>query len=46
MKNKEVDRACGTHGKEEKSLQGFGGNAQRKDATQNTKAKMGEWDQK
>jgi hypothetical protein len=40
-----VGRACGTHGRGEKRLEGFGGKAQRKKATWKSKALMGGWDQ-
>jgi hypothetical protein len=33
VKANEVDRACGTHGTGEKSVQGFGGKARRKKTT-------------
>jgi hypothetical protein len=33
------------HGGGEKNVQGFGGEAQRKEITLKTKAKMGRWDQ-
>jgi hypothetical protein len=38
MKENEVGRACGTHGRGEKRVQGFGGKARRKEATWETKA--------
>jgi hypothetical protein len=34
----EVGRACGTYGRGEKSVQGFGGKARRKETTWKTKA--------
>jgi hypothetical protein len=34
----EVGRACGTHGRGEKRVQGFGGKARRKKTTWKTKA--------
>jgi len=34
----EVGRTCGTHGRGEESLQGFGGKARRKETTWKTKA--------
>jgi hypothetical protein len=34
----EVGGACGTHGRGKKSVQGFGGKAQRKETTGKTKA--------
>jgi hypothetical protein len=34
----ELGRACGTHGREEKIVQGFGGKARRKETTRKTKA--------
>jgi hypothetical protein len=34
----EVGGACGTHGRGEKSVQGFGGKARRKETTRKTKA--------
>jgi hypothetical protein len=40
-----VGRACGTHGRGAKSVQGFGGKARRKETTRKTKAYMGGWDQ-
>jgi hypothetical protein len=40
-----MGRAYGMRGKVEKSLQGFGGKAQRKEVTRKTKAWMGGWDQ-
>jgi hypothetical protein len=33
IKGNEVGRACGMHGRGEKRVQGFGGNAQRKKTT-------------
>jgi hypothetical protein len=38
VKANEVGRACGMHGRGEKSAQGFGGKAQRKETTWKTKA--------
>jgi hypothetical protein len=38
VKANEVGRACGTHGRGEKSVQGFGGKARRKETTWKTKA--------
>jgi hypothetical protein len=38
VKENEVGGACGTHGRGEKSLQGFGGKARRKETTGKTKA--------
>jgi hypothetical protein len=38
IKAKEVCRACGTHGRGEKSVQGFGGNTLSKETTRKTKA--------
>jgi hypothetical protein len=38
VKANEVGGACGTHGRVEKSVQGFGGNARRKETTWKTKA--------
>jgi hypothetical protein len=38
VKVKEVGRACGMHGRGEKSVQGFGGKARRKETTRKTKA--------
>jgi hypothetical protein len=38
MKQNEVGRACGTHGRGEKHVQGFGEKARRKKATGKTKA--------
>jgi hypothetical protein len=47
VKNNEVGRACGTNGRGEKSVQRFGGKAQRKETTrkiQGVDGKMGsEW---
>jgi hypothetical protein len=40
-----VGRACGTHGRGEKRVQGFGGKAGRKTTTWKTKASMVGWDQ-
>jgi hypothetical protein len=44
-KANEVGGACGTHGRGEKSVQGFGGKARRKETTGKTKAWVGRWDQ-
>jgi hypothetical protein len=38
VKANEVGRACSTHGREEKSVQGFGGKARGKETTRKTKA--------
>jgi hypothetical protein len=38
VKANEVGAACGTYGRGEKSVQGFGGKAQRKETTGKTKA--------
>jgi hypothetical protein len=38
LKANEVGGACGTHGRGEKSVQGFGGKARRKETTGKTKA--------
>jgi hypothetical protein len=38
VKANEVGGACGTHGRGEKSVQGFGGKARRKDTTGKIKA--------
>jgi hypothetical protein len=38
VKANEVSRACGTQGRGEKSVQGFGGKARRKETTGKTKA--------
>jgi hypothetical protein len=38
VKANEVGRACGTHGRGEKSVQGFGGKARGKETTWKTKA--------
>jgi hypothetical protein len=38
VETNEVGRAYGTHGIEEKILQGFGGKTRRKDTTRKTKA--------
>jgi hypothetical protein len=44
VKANEVGVACGTRGRGEKSLQGFGGKVRRKETTWKTKAKVGsEW---
>jgi hypothetical protein len=43
VKANEMGRACGTHGREEKSVQGFGGKARRKDITWKTKAYVRRW---
>jgi hypothetical protein len=45
VKANEVGRACGMHGKGEKSVQGFGGKARRKETTGKNKAYVGRWDQ-
>jgi hypothetical protein len=45
VKANEVGGACGTHGRVEKSVQGFCGKARRKETTGNTKAWVGRWDQ-
>jgi hypothetical protein len=45
VKANEVGGACGTHGRGEKSVQGFGGKARRKETTWKTKAWVGGWDQ-
>jgi hypothetical protein len=45
VKAYEVGGACGTHGRGEKSVQGFGGKARWKDTTGKTKAWVGRWDQ-
>jgi hypothetical protein len=37
VKANEVGRACGTHGRGEKSVQGSGGKARRKETTRKTK---------
>jgi hypothetical protein len=42
----EVDMACGTHGRGEKSLHGFGGKDRRKETTRKTEAYMAGWDLK
>jgi hypothetical protein len=44
MKENEVGGACGTHGRGQKSVQGFGGKARRKETTRKTEAYMGVWD--
>jgi hypothetical protein len=36
--------ACGTHGRGEESVQGFGGKARMKKTTWKTEAQMGGWD--
>jgi hypothetical protein len=38
VKENEMVGACGTHGRGEKSVQGFGGKSRRKETTGNTKA--------
>jgi hypothetical protein len=38
LKANEVGGACGTHGRGEKSVQGFSGKARRKETTEKTKA--------
>jgi hypothetical protein len=38
VKSNEVGGACGTHGRGEKSVQGFGGKVRRKETTWKTKA--------
>jgi hypothetical protein len=38
VKANEVGRACGMHGRGEKSVQGFGGKARKKETTWKTKA--------
>jgi hypothetical protein len=38
VKANEVGRACGTHGRGEKNVQGFGGKARRKETTRKTEA--------
>jgi hypothetical protein len=38
VKANEVGRACGTHGRGEKYVQGFGGKARRKESTGKIKA--------
>jgi hypothetical protein len=40
-----VGRACGTHGRGEKRVQGIGGKARREETIWKTKALMGGWDQ-
>jgi hypothetical protein len=40
MKENEVGGACGTHGRGEKRVEGFGGKVQRKKSTWKTKAYM------
>jgi hypothetical protein len=37
MKEDEVGRACSTHGRAEKRVQGFGGKARRKETTYKTR---------
>jgi hypothetical protein len=37
MKERELGRICGTRGRGEKSKQGFGGKARRKETTQKTR---------
>jgi hypothetical protein len=38
-----VGGACGTHGRREESVQGFGGKARREETTWKTMALMGGW---
>jgi hypothetical protein len=38
IKSRRMNRACGTHGREEESVQGFGEKARRKDTAGKTKA--------
>jgi hypothetical protein len=45
MKENEVVRACGMHGRGEKSVQGFGGKGQRVETTWKTGAWVGGWAQ-
>jgi hypothetical protein len=45
IKDNEVGGACGTHGRGEKSVQGFGGKARGKETIRMTEAQMLEWDQ-
>jgi hypothetical protein len=45
IKENEVGGACGTRGRGEKSVQGFGGKARRKETTGKTKTYMKGWDQ-
>jgi hypothetical protein len=45
VKANEVGRASDTRGTGEKSVQGFGGKARRKETTGKIKAQMGGWDQ-
>jgi hypothetical protein len=45
VKANEVGGACGTHGRGEKSVQGLGGKARRKETAGKTKAYWGRWDQ-
>jgi hypothetical protein len=45
VKKNEVGGACSTHGRGEKSVQGVGWKAQRKETTWKTKALVGRWDQ-
>jgi hypothetical protein len=40
-----VGGACGTHGRGEKRVQGFGGEARGKETIRKTEAQMGGWDQ-
>jgi hypothetical protein len=40
-----VGGVCGTHGRGEKIVQGFGEKAQRKEITWKTEAEVGGWDQ-
>jgi hypothetical protein len=45
IKENEMDRACGTHGRRQESLQGIGGEDRRKETISKTMAQMGGWDQ-
>jgi hypothetical protein len=45
VKENEVDRTCGTHGRGEEGVQGLDGKARRKETTWETKMWMGGWDQ-
>jgi hypothetical protein len=45
MKENEVGRACGMHGRGEECVQGFDWKARRKETTLKTKAWIGGWNQ-
>jgi hypothetical protein len=45
MKENEVGETCGTHGRGEETIQGFGGKARRKETTWKTQDVDGKWNQ-